>query len=136
MGGYSPPILHSRFSILAVRSCGEAAERAADVALTQPLERAIAKLANTLTRDTEHRADLLERVLASTLETEVEAQHLCIPRGKRVERLLDLVGEEAVHRLFLSVRHLVRDEALDQGAIAFRIHRRVEAHIARVERGE
>ena len=52
------------------------------------------------------------------------------------ERLLDLVGEEAVHRLLFRVRHLVGDEALDERAIAFGIHRRVESHVARVERGE
>ena len=52
------------------------------------------------------------------------------------ERLLDLVGEEAVHRFLFRVRHLVGDEALDERAIAFRIHRGVEAHVARVERGQ
>ncbi len=49
---------------------------------------------------------------------------------------LDLVVEEAVHRLLFGVRHLVGDEALDERAIAFRIHRRIETHVARVERGE
>src|SRR3712207_668248 len=40
-------------------SGGEAAERAPDVALAQPLERAVAELAHALARDAEHRADLL-----------------------------------------------------------------------------
>src|SRR5688500_7278903 len=48
-------------------SCREAAERASDVALPEALQRAVAKLAHALARDAEHRADLLERVLAPTL---------------------------------------------------------------------
>src|ERR1043166_1925200 len=58
-----------------VASGGEASERAADVALAETLERPVAELADPLTGDTEHRADFLERVLAASLETEVEAQH-------------------------------------------------------------
>ena len=107
-----------------------------DVALAQALERTVAQLADPLARDAEHRADLLERVLAPALEAEVQPQHLRVARRQRVERLLDLVGEEAVHRLLLGVRHLVGDEALDERAIALGIHRRVEAHVAGVERGE
>ena len=52
------------------------------------------------------------------------------------ERLLDLVGQEAVHRFFFGVGHLVGDESLDERAIAFGIHRRIEPHIAGVEGGE
>src|SRR5688500_2785316 len=114
----------------------EAAEGAPDVALAEPLERAVAQLAHALARDAEHRADLLERVLAPALEAEVEAQHLGVARRERAERLLDLVGEEAVHRLLLGVGHLVGDEALDQRAVALGVHRRVAAHVAGVERGQ
>ena len=56
--------------------------------------------------------------------------------GSVPERLLDLVVEEAVHRLFFRVRHLVGDEPLDERAVALGIHRRVEPHVAGVERGE
>src|SRR5688500_17626446 len=52
--------------------CGEAAECASDVALAQPLERAVAQLTDTLARHAEHRADLLEGVLAPTLQPEVQ----------------------------------------------------------------
>src|SRR6476646_8092717 len=69
----------------------------------------------TLARHTEHRADLLERVLPSALEAEVQAQHPRVARRERPERELDLVREEAVHRLFLGVRHLVGNEPLDEG---------------------
>src|SRR5271169_5074301 len=79
----------------------EAAQCAPHVALAQPLERAIPQLAHALARHAEHRADLLERMLASTLEPEVEAQHLGITAGERAQRLLDLVGEEPVHGLIL-----------------------------------
>src|SRR5829696_2839712 len=106
------------------------------VALAEPLERAIAQLAHALARHAQHRADLLEGVLATALESEVEPQHLRVTRRQRVQRLLDLVGEEAIHGLLLRVRHLVGHEALDERAITLRIHRRVEAHVARVERGE
>ena len=50
--------------------------------------------------------------------------------------LLDLLGEEAVHRLLFGVGLLVGDEALDERAIALGIERRVEPDVAGVERGE
>src|SRR3954451_13219613 len=86
---------------------GEAAERPADIAFAQALERPIAELAHPLTGDAEHGTDLFERVLSAAFETEIEAKHLRIARRQGGECLLDLVGEEAVHRLFLGVRHLI-----------------------------
>jgi hypothetical protein len=65
---------------------GEAAEGASHVAFTQPLERAVAELTHPFARDAEHGADLLERVLAAALESEVQAQHLRIARRQRAER--------------------------------------------------
>src|SRR5688572_8251295 len=108
MGGFRHPfpILHFLFSL---SLCGETPQRAPDVAFTQPLERAITQLTHALARNAEHRADLLERVLTTALEPEVQPEHLCVPWRKRTECLLDFVGEEAVHRLFLRVRHLVGD---------------------------
>src|ERR1019366_6348371 len=70
----------------------EAAERPPHIALAQPLECAITQLAHAFARDAEHRADLLERVLASTLEPEVETQDLRVARRERAERLLDFIG--------------------------------------------
>src|SRR5688500_17692855 len=96
----------------------EAAQRATDVALAKALERAIAKLTDALARDAEHRADLLERVLTSALESEVQAEDLRVPRRERAERLLDLVVQEAIHCLLFGVGHLIGDEPLDEGAIA------------------
>src|SRR5262245_15456689 len=93
---------------------GETAECAADVSFAETLERPIAELANPLACDAEHGADLLERMLATTLETEVQTQDLRVTRWQRAERLFDLVGEEAVHRLFLGIWHLVGDETLDE----------------------
>src|SRR5881394_3679673 len=107
---------------LVYASGGKAAERAADVAFAKALEGAVAKLTDALARHAEHRADLLERVLASTFETEVETQNLRVARRQRAECLLDLIGEEAVHCFLLGVRHLVGDEALDERTIAFGIH--------------
>ncbi len=58
-------------------------------------------------------------------------------RGGRVRSaLLDLLGEEVVHRPLFRVALLVRDEALDERAIALGIERRVEPHLGGVERGE
>src|SRR5215831_5384626 len=115
---------------------GEAAQCAADVAFAQALERAVAKLSDSLARDAEHGADLLERVLAAALEPEVQAEDFGVAWRERAQGLLDLVGEEAVHRLFLSIRHLVGHEALDERPVALGIHRRVEADVRGVERGE
>ena len=64
----------------------EAAQRPTDVAFTQPLERAVAQLADALARDAEHRADLLERVLSAALEPEVETQDFGVAGRERVER--------------------------------------------------
>ncbi len=75
-------------------------------------------------------------MLPSTFESKVQPQYLRIPRGKRRQRGFDFVVEEAVHGLFLGIGHLVGDETLDQRAIAFRIHRRIETHVAGVESGE
>src|SRR5512138_2294552 len=75
----------------------EAAECAADVAFAEALEGTVAELAHALARDAEHRTDFLERVLASALESEVQAEDLRVARRERTERLLDFVGEEAVH---------------------------------------
>src|SRR6185437_13795729 len=114
----------------------EAAKRATHVAFTEALERAVAQLTNALACDAEHGANLFERVFAAPFETEVQFENLCVARWKRAERRFDLVVEEAVHCLFLGVRHLVRDEALDERAIAFRIYWCIEPHVARIERGE
>src|SRR5688572_27716834 len=100
MGAYSAPISYFPFPISPVRSRRKTPQRATHIAFTQPLQRTIAQLADAFACDAEHRADLFERVLATALETKVEAQHLRIPRRERAERLLDLVGEEAVHRFF------------------------------------
>src|SRR5678816_917009 len=74
----------------------EAGQRAAHVALAQPLERAVAQLTDTLTRDAEHAADLLERVLAAAVEPEIEPQHLGIARRQGAQRRLDFLGQEGV----------------------------------------
>src|SRR5215467_10980802 len=115
---------------------GKAPQRAADVAFTQALERAVAKLSDSLARDAEHGADLFERVLAAAFEPEVQAEDFGVAWRQRAQGLLDLVGEEAVHRLFLGIRHLVGHEALDERAIALGIHRCVEADVRGVERSE
>ena len=115
---------------------GEASECAADVAFAKALQRAVTELTNTLACYAEHRADFLESVFASCFETEVETEHLCIPRRQSRKCGLYLVIEEAIHCFFFGVRHFVGNEALDERAIAFRIHRCVESHVARVEGGE
>src|SRR5881394_285376 len=115
---------------------GEARERLPDVSVPQPLQCAVTQLPDALPSDAEHAADLFERVLAPAVETEVQPQHLGVTPLQRVQRLLDLVRQEAVHRLIFGVRQILRDEALDQRAITVGIERRVEPHIARVQRGE
>src|SRR3989449_405065 len=75
-------------------------------------------------------------MLAAAVETEVQPQHLGIAALQRVERLFDLVGQEAIHRLIFRVRQIVGDEPLDQRAVPVGIERRVEPYVARVERGQ
>src|SRR3984957_9911516 len=98
---------------------GEASQRAAHIALSQPLERTITKLPDALACDAEHRADLLQRVLPAAFESEVQSEDFGIACGEGAEGLFDLVIEEAVHRFFFRIRHFVGDEPLDQRAIAF-----------------
>src|SRR5215213_6932049 len=69
----------------------EAAQRSADVPFAETLERPVAELPYSLARDAEHRADLLQRVLAPAFQPEIQPEHLRVSRGKRRERLLDLV---------------------------------------------
>src|SRR5688500_798832 len=79
----------------------EAPECTAHITFTKALERAIAELSNALARHAEHRANLLERVLTSAFEPEVETEHLCVTWWQRAERLLDLIVEEAIHCFLL-----------------------------------
>ena len=75
-------------------------------------------------------------MLPSTVETEIEAQHLGIAALQRIERLLDLIGQEAIHRLIFRIRQVFGDEALDERAVTVGVERSIEPHVARVERGE
>src|SRR5436309_5395876 len=98
----------------------EATERTADVAFAQPLQRTITQLTHALACHAEHRADLLERVLSTTLETEIQSEYLRIARRQRTKRLFNFVVQEAIHRFLFRIRHLVGDESLDERPIAFR----------------
>src|SRR5215210_4595631 len=114
----------------------EATQRASYISFTEPLERTIAKLTHALAGDAEQRANLFQSVLASTFEPEIQAKDFRIARRERRQSGFDLVVEEAIHCLLLGVRHLVGDEALDERAVAFGIHRSIQADVAGVERGE
>src|SRR5881394_4645207 len=115
---------------------GEARERLPDVSVPQPLQCAVTQLPDALPSDAEHAADLFERVLAPAVETEVQPQHLGVTPLQRVQRLLDLIRQEAIHRLIFRIREIFGDEALDQRTIAVRIEGRIEPDIARVQRGQ
>ena len=73
-------------------------------------------------------------MFAATFESEVETKHFGIARRKRRQRELDLVGEEAIHRLLLGVGHFVRDKPLDERPVALGIHGRVQPNVAGVQR--
>src|SRR5437764_673965 len=113
---------------------GEAAERAANITFAQSLQRTISKLTHALTRDAKHRTDLFERVLTTAFQTKIQPQYLRVARRQRSERLLDLVVEESIHRFLFRIGHLVGNEPLDERTITFRIHRRVEPNVTRVQR--
>src|SRR4051794_11557276 len=68
------------------------AEDVGRVALAQPLERAVAKLANAFARDTELARDLLQRHRAVAFEAEVEGQHATVARRKHLERTRDCLA--------------------------------------------
>src|SRR5690606_14166315 len=114
-------------------SAREARQRATGVAFLEPLQGPISELAHSLTGHAEHLADLLERVLATAVEAEVQSQHSRVARRQRGQRLLDLVGEEVIHRLLLGVVAVRRGEAIDQRAIAVGIEWCVETHLGGVE---
>src|SRR6266550_7435793 len=90
----------------------EAGERLADIAIAQPLQCTVAQLANPLASHTQHPADLFQRVLPAAVQTEVQTENLRITPLQGVERLLDLVRQEAIHRLIFRVRQILGDEAL------------------------
>src|SRR5438105_9916038 len=123
-----------------VASCNvsgrEARERLAYITIPQPLERAVPQLAHPLARHAEHAADLLERVLAAAIQPEIQAEHLGVAPLERADGLLELVRQEAVHRLVFRVGEVFGDKALDQRPVAVRIERGIEPHVARVERRE
>src|SRR5258707_12928352 len=96
---------------------GETGEGFAYIAIAKPLQRTIAQLPHALASHAEHSPDLFQRVLTSAVQTEVQPQHFGIAALQRVERLLDLVGQEAIHRLVFRVRQVLGDEALDERAI-------------------
>ena len=104
-----------------------------DFALAQALECAVAQLAHALAGDAEHGADLLEGVLATAVETEVEAEHFRVAGGKRGERALDLLAHEPIHVLVFRIRSLLGHEALDERAVAVGVERSVEANVSAVE---
>src|SRR2546430_3960787 len=54
----------------------EARERLSHVSVPQPFQRPIAQLPHPLARHAEHAADLLERVLATAVQAEIQSQHL------------------------------------------------------------
>src|SRR6266566_552302 len=88
-----------------------------------------AQLANPLASHTQHPADLFQRVLPAAVQPEVETENLRITPLQGVERLLDLVRQEAIHRLIFRVRQILGDEALDQRAIAVGVERGVEPYV-------
>src|ERR1041385_6671600 len=59
------------------------------IRLTQPLERAVAKLANPLARHAELARDFLQSHRPAPLEPEVQRQHATISRREHLERARD-----------------------------------------------
>jgi len=108
--------------------------RPADLSLAQSLQRAVAELADPLTRHAEHRADLLEGVFLPVVESEVEPEDPRVARREGVERLAHFLGKEPVHGARLHVAVPSRHEPVDQGAVAARVEGGVEADIAGVQR--
>src|SRR5690554_2049451 len=112
----------------------EAFERAAEIALAQPLECAVAKLAHTLARDAEHVADLFQRVLTSTIQAEVETHDLRVTRLQRLERLLDVLAQQPLLDLLLRLVRFVMHETLDELAVVAVTDRGVQPDLRRVQR--
>src|SRR6266536_3501973 len=93
----------------------EGPQRLAHRAFAQPLQGAVAQLADALARDAEHAANLFQRVLPPAVQPEVEAQHLGVALLQTVQGRLDLVGQEAIHRLLFRVRDSFVASAISSG---------------------
>src|SRR5690606_31449938 len=100
-----------------LRSGREAVQRGAELALAQAPQGAVAELTDALARHAQHVADLLERVLAAALEPEVQPQHAGVARRERVQRALDLLGEQPLLDVRLRLGRLLDDEPLDELAV-------------------
>src|SRR5688500_406476 len=66
--------------------------------LAQLAERPVAELADPLTRDPHHPADLLQGAAPAVVQTEIEPQHLRIAWRQRRQRSLDVFGAAVGHR--------------------------------------
>src|SRR5437879_1322529 len=69
-------------------------------------------------------------------QPDIQPQRLSVTWLQRGQRGLDLVRQEAVHRLVFRVGEVLGDEALDQRPVAVGVERRVESHVPGVEGGE
>src|SRR5919107_5409275 len=88
------------------------------LALAQPFQSPISKLTDSFSGDTQHAADLLQGMLSSAIEPEVEAEHLGVARREGAERGIDLFDEEVLHGLLFGISLLLSNEAVDHGAVA------------------
>src|SRR5215212_4310814 len=84
-------------SLLPLSSGHEIPQPVAGLAFAEAEERPIPELANPLTGDAHHPADLLERAAVPVVESEIEPEHLGVPRRQRGERGLDVPGLAVGH---------------------------------------
>src|SRR5687767_6412044 len=109
-------------------------QRVSHVALTETLQRTVAKLANPLAGDAQHLADLVERVFAARLQSEVEAEDLRVAGREGREGSGQLLRAKLIENRLLGVGHLLDGEPLDQRAVAVGAQRCVEPNVRGVER--
>src|SRR5262249_2655860 len=80
-----PPWRHRQSNVRVLRRHA-VAQNVGRIALTQPLERAIAKLTYALASHTQFACDLLQRHRTASLEAEVQQQPSTVPRAQDLER--------------------------------------------------
>src|SRR5688500_13918436 len=85
------------------------------------------ELADTLARDAEARADLLERLRDGTVETEAVREHVTHARIQPLQRVRELLGTQAVGSLHVGLDRLRVFDHVAVQALAV-ADRRLQAH--------
>src|SRR5665213_3023982 len=94
--------------------------------VTQLEQRTVLDLANTLTRDTEHISNYLERHRLVAVQAEVHAQYASFTRLEYEKRLMHRLDERLFEHLFVGEKPIRVCKMVDERVVLARRHWRVE----------